>query len=117
VFTVHWTCATALAAADAWSISTPVFDNGLPSGTFAIVGARFESATGQFARFLPKGGPSYRPGTFCSQAVGGYVTEEDRYGGLGEWMRFTNTTPPLVEFFALAADATQAGFMDLIQVA
>ena len=45
------------------------------------------------------------------------MTDQDRYGGLGEWMRFTNTTPPLVEIFALAADATQAGYMDLIQVA
>ena len=117
VFTVHWTCGTALAAADAWSISTPVFDNGLPSGTFAIVGGRVESATGQFYRYLPKGGNPYRPGSFCSQAVGGVVTDQDRYGGIGEWLRFTNTTPPLVEIFALAADATQAGYMDLIQVA
>lgn len=117
VFTVHWTCATALAAADAWSISTPVFDNGLPSGTFAIVGGRVESATGQFYRYIPKGGTPYRPGSFCSQAVGGWVTDQDRYGNLGQWMTFTNTTPPLVEIFALAADATQAGFMDLIQIA
>ena len=117
VFTVHWTSANALAAADAWSQVTPVFDNGLPSGTFAIVGGRVESATGQFYRYIPKGGNPYRPGSFCSQAVGGQVTDQDRYGGIGEWLRFDNTNPPLMEIFALAADATQAGYMDLIQVA
>ena len=117
VFTVHWTSAVALAAADVWSTITPVFDNGLPSGTFAIVGGRCESATGQFYRYVPRGGSPYRPGSFCSQAVGGVVTDQDRYGGLGEWMRFSNTTAPNIEIFALAADATQAGYMDLIQVA
>jgi len=117
VFTVHWTSSIPLAAADAWSQVTPVFDNGLPSGTFAIVGGRVESATGQFYRYIPKGGNPYRPGSFCSQAVGGQVTDQDRYGGIGEWLRFDNTNPPLMEIFALAADATQAGYMDLIQVA
>jgi len=41
----------------------------------------------------------------------------DRYGAMGEWLRFTNTTPPQIEAFQLAADAAAEGFLDLIQVA
>jgi hypothetical protein len=117
VFTVHWTSGNALAAADAWSSITPVLDNGLPSGTFALVGSRLESATGQFHRFIPKGGNPYRPGTFCTQVSTGSIGDQFRYGNCGEWLRFTNTTLPTIEEFALAADATQQGYLDLIQVA
>lgn len=117
VFTVRWTIATALVAF-AWTAAPMVFDNGLPQGTFAIVGSRAQSATQLFHRFLPRGGAvNLRPGTFSGQADGDNQSDGDRYGALGEWMRFTNTTPPQIEQFALAADATQAGEVDLIQVA
>jgi hypothetical protein len=118
IFTVRFTVTAALVAAT-WSANTPVFDNGLPSGTFALVGSRMRSATGLFHRYIPRGGPSLRPGTVMGQAADDFEPRlEDRNGGLGEWMRFTNTTPPQVEAFALAADAAAgvAGFMDLIQV-
>jgi hypothetical protein len=114
-FTVRWTNAVA-AVAFAWTAFQPVFDNGLPSGTFAIVGSRCFSATGLFHRFLPRGGTPYRPGTFCVQADGTVLNAGDRYGDLGEWMRFTNTTAPQIETFCLAADAACSGYMDLVQV-
>jgi hypothetical protein len=116
VFTVHWTNAVA-AVAFQWTSFAPVFDNGLPSGTFAIVGSRLESATGQYHRFVPKGGNPFRPGAPSVTADGDQGSRLDRYGAMGEWMRFTNTTAPLIEQFALAADATSQGYMDLIQVA
>jgi len=116
MFTVHWTSAVALSAAFVWAAVTPVFDNGIPSGTFALVGSRQNSATAQFHRFIPRGGPAYRPGTTSMTAYDGAQNMKDRYGRMGEWMRFTNTTPPTIEVLALAADATQDGFLDLIQV-
>lgn len=114
-FTVRWTSAVALAAAFAWSSITPVFDNPLPSGVFALVGSRLQSATGLFHRYLPKG-PGFRPGTFCTQTDAAVEVAGDRYGKMGEWMRFTNTTVPAIEEFAGLADAAQSGYMDLIQV-
>lgn len=116
VFTVHWTSAVALSAAFIWASVTPVLDNGLPSGTFAIVGSRQNSATALFHRFVPRGGAPYRPGTSSIQTYAGGQNRNDRYGRMGEFMRFTNTTLPNIEVFALAADATQDGFIDLVQV-
>jgi len=117
VFTVHWTSAVALSAAFIWASVTPVLDNGIPSGTFAIVGSRQKSATALFHRFVPRGGTTYRPGTTSQQTDTDGQNRNDRYGAMGEWMRFTNTTMPAMEVFALAADATQSGYIDLVQVA
>lgn len=116
VFTVHWTNPVA-AVAFQWTAFQPIFDNGLPSGTFAIVGSRLKSATSQYHRFVSRGGTAFRPGTFSVTADGDYAAPQDRYGNIGEFMRFTNTTAPQIENFALAADAVSDGFMDLIQVA
>ena len=116
LFSVHWTAAATLVA-HAWTPTAITLDNGLPSGTFAIVGARFISASGLFARFIPRGGAAWRPGTFACQTDAAMLNAKDRYGAMGEWMRFTNTTPPQVEYFALAADTAEEGYIDLIQVA
>ena len=114
-FSVHWTSSTALTA-NAWSAVTPTLDNGIPSGTFALVGSRAISAGGLFHRFIPRSGPAFRPGSFMFQAQDGFDMLADRYGNLGEWLRFTNTTLPQIEMFSGTADATQEGYLDLIQV-
>ena len=88
VFTVHWTSAVALSAAFIWAAVTPVLDNGIPSGTFAIVGSRQKSATALFHRFVPRGGAPYRPGTTSQQSDTDGQNRNDRYGQFGEWMRF-----------------------------
>jgi len=118
-FSVHWTAAATLVA-NAWS-STPItFDNGIPSGTFAIVGSRMISAGAVFHRWIPRGGPAYRPGGFAGQAQGFNAVDGSRWGDYvdnwGEWMRFTNTTPPQVEVFSISADTTEEGYLDLVQV-
>lgn len=116
IFTVHWTASTTLVA-NVWNAITMNLDNGIPSGTYAIVGSRMKSAGALFHRFVPRGGPSsLRPGTFSVQAFGDYSLDMDRYGGLGEFMRFTNTTPPQCEVFSGTADTSEEGFLDLVQV-
>lgn len=114
-FSVHWTSSTALTA-NAWSAVTPTLDNGIPSGTFKLVGSRAISAGGLYHRFIPRQGPAFRPGTFMYQAQDGFDLNNDRYGNLGEWLTFTNTTLPQIEMFSGSADATQEGYLDLIQV-
>jgi len=116
VFSVHWTI-TATFAAAGFTAFTPIFDSGLPSGTFALVGSRLKSVSGLFHRFIPRGGAPNRPGTTSCQAYDDHPEMFDRYGAMGEWMRFTSTTPPQIEAFQLAADAAAEGFLDLIQVA
>lgn len=122
-FTMHWT-ASATLTANAWSAITPVFDNGLPSGTFLIVGSRQISASALAHRFIPRGGAALRPGSFSAQAQGGSygpITHgeftSERGGGLGTWMQFTNTTIPQIEIFATAADTTEEGYIDMVQIA
>lgn len=116
IFTVHWTI-TATFAAAGYTAFQPVLDNGLPSGTFALVGSRLKSVSGLFHRFIPRGGLPYRPGTTSVQAFDGIDSAHSRYGAMGEWLRFTNTTVPQIEAFQLAADAVADGFLDLVQVA
>jgi hypothetical protein len=116
VFSVRWT-ASATLSASAWTSFAVTFDNGIPSGTFAIIGSRMSSTGALFHRWIPRGGNAYRPGTFAAQADSGLAFPMDRYGALGEWMRFTNTTPPQCEVFSLSADTAEQGVLDLVQVA
>lgn len=116
IFTVHWTASVTLTA-NAWTAVTMSLDNGIPAGTYAIVGSRCKSAGGLFHRFVPRGGAQpFRPGTFMIQGFDNYSLDMDRFGGLGQWMQFTNTTPPLVEIFSGSADTAEEGFLDLLQV-
>jgi len=118
-FSVHWTAAATLVA-NAWSATPIIFDNGIPSGTFAIVGSRMISAGAVFHRWIPRGGPAFRPGGFAGQAQSFNALDGSRWSDYvanwGEWMRFTNTTPPMVEVFSISADTTEEGYLDLVQV-
>jgi hypothetical protein len=114
-FSVHFTNTITLAA-NAFTGFQPTFDSGLPSGTFVLVGARILSATGLFFRVIPRGGSSLRPGGMMVQAQDTYIMARQRRGDLGEWMRFSNTTPPQIECFAGAADTSVEGYLDLVQV-
>lgn len=116
VFSVRWTASQTLTA-NGWTAFAVTFDNGIPSGTFAMVGSRMSSTGALFHRWVPRGGSPVRPGTFANQADSGYNLARDRYGALGEWMRFTNTTPPQCEVFSGSADTSEQGVLDLIQVA
>lgn len=116
IFSVHWTITTTFAAAG-FTAFTPVLDNGIPAGTFALVGSRLVSASALFHRIIPRGGSPFRPGSSSAQAYDQHPEMFDRMGNMGEWLRFTNTTLPQIEAFQLAADAAADGFLDLIQVA
>jgi hypothetical protein len=116
VFSVRWTASATLTAAG-WTAFAVTFDNGIPSGTFAMIGSRQSSTSALLHRWVPRGGSAARPGGLSNQADSGETYARQRYGQMGEWMRFTNTTPPQCEVFALAADTAEQGVLDLIQVA
>jgi len=119
-FTMHWTASTTLTA-NAITTITPVFDNGIPSGTFAIVGSRQISAGALFHRYLPRGGSPFRPGFPSAQAQDGYAFDGSRYTdyvpNFGEALRFNNVTIPQIDVFSVSADTTEEGYIDMIQVA
>ena len=115
-FTMHWTATTTLTA-NGWTSFLPVFDNGLPGGTFVIAGSRMISAGALFHRFITRGGPSIRPGTFSQQSQDDLPLDGARYGQMGEFIRFSNTTLPQIEVFSRSADNSEEGYLDLIQIA
>ena len=101
--------------AGVWSYSEITLLDPLPVGSYDVVGARLETATGVGFRLVPIGGGP-RPGGVPVK------DEEDndpllqRYGGLGVWMSFEMAQTPGIEMLA-SADAVKEtiyGFLDLI---
>lgn len=122
-FPVHWTASTTLTA-NAWTQVTPIFDQGLPAGLYAMIGARTFSATALFFRMFPAMAPLWRPGGIAVQAYDQIDPPNQRGhdiltlegGWWGEWMRFYQNVPPSVEIYATAADTAEEGWFDLVQV-
>lgn len=115
VRTVRVTNATTLVA-NAWTNGALTFDQTLPRGRYAIVGARFRSTNLQGWRFVFVGG-IWRPGGIGNALVSALDHAMFRYGGLGVWGEFEHNTPPTVDFLANGADSSQTGELDLIKVA
>lgn len=114
IFTIRATNTSTLVA-NAWSNGALTFDQVLPAGEYAIVGARCECAGGQAFRFAFVGG-GFRPGGLAGDAVSDLNVRGQRFGGWGEWGRFKNTTPPTVDFLSNSADTSQVVDLDLIKV-
>jgi hypothetical protein len=112
-FSVHWTSTTTLVA-NAWTQVNPTLDQSLPYGNYAVIGARFYSATGLLARFLPVGGPLWRPGGIVNQTYVSLEAPGQRYGGFGQWLNFNSTAPPSMQYLASAADTAEEGVWDLV---
>ncbi len=122
-FSAHWSATTTLTAGG-WTQVQPIFDQTLPAGTYALIGARAFSATGLFFRMYPQMGPKWRPGGICVQAYDqldpvnqrGFQQGFPTRLGWGTWMTFFQNVPPQVEFFATSADTAEEGIMDLVYV-
>jgi hypothetical protein len=122
-FTAHWTAAVTLGAG-AWSVVQPIFDQALPAGYYALLGARVFSASGLFFRMFPSMGPIWRPGGVAVQAYDQLDPTNQRFipnaagtsEGWGVWLSFFQNVPPQVEVFATAADTAQEGWFDLVYV-
>lgn len=120
--TVHATGTTTLTAS-AWTQVSLTLDQTLPAGYYGIIGSRFFSATGIFARWYPvTGNNSRRPGGICVQAYDQMDMWGQRaipWGGRvlapwGIWLTFYQNVLPKVEFFATSADIAQEVDIDLV---
>lgn len=101
------------ATANTWSPGTLQFADTLPSGRYALVGARLVSTTLQLFRFAFKGG-MYRPGAIGQGGVSRVEDPMFRKGRMGVWGEFQHNTPPGVDVLCNAADAAFAGILDLV---
>lgn len=114
IYTVRCTCAQALVAYN-WTNGALVFDQVLPVGDYAIVGAAGYSNGLIAFRFVFQGSTP-RPGGIGGANTLGNVMFKQRMGGWGVWGIFNSTTPPTVDFFSSAADAAEVVLLDLIKV-
>lgn len=107
---------TPVLAAGVWAFQEIVIPDGLPVGSYDVVGARLESATSLAFRFVPVGG-FHRPGGLCCPSELFLEPELQRKGGLGNWFTFETVQLPGIEVIDSAATgATQLhGFLDLIR--
>ncbi len=114
IFTVRVTNATTLVAYT-WTNGALTFDQVLPVGRYAIVGADFYSAGLIGFRFLLQGSTP-RPGGIGFDTPNEVCIPGQRYGGWGVWGEFEHSTPPTLDFLSLSADTAQVGFLDLVKV-
>jgi len=102
--------------AEAWANGPLVFDQTLPAGLYAVVGARFFGATlNAFRLVFPAG--KWRPGGLGSALASSAEPPEQRYGNFGIWDQFNHNAPPTLDILCTAADAAQTGVLDLLKVA
>jgi hypothetical protein len=107
---------TATLVATTWTNINPiVWQNTLPNGLYAVVGAAFQSATCLAGRIIFENTP-YRPGAVGQQAITDWTNDIFRNGGLGVWGQFHNYAMPQIEFLASGADAAETVFLDLVKI-
>lgn len=114
IHTVRVTAAVATVAYG-WTNGALVFDQVLPVGRYAIVGAQFQSANMLAFRFLFQGSTP-RPGGVGSDGLDFYPQNGQRLGGWGVWGEFESTNPPTVDFLTAAINAAETGILDLVKV-
>lgn len=103
------------AVANTWTNGNLVFNDTLPAGTYALVGAQIISANMQAFRFVFKGG-FYRPGAIAGAALSTRQNQLFRHGNMGQWGQFQNLTPPSIDVLCNGADTSFQGVLDLVQV-
>lgn len=108
--------ASGTAVASAWTNMNLAFNDVLPSGTYAVVGASMQSATMQGFRLVFKA-QAYRPGWVGQATIQSRVHEMSRNGNLGSWGDFENLTPPSMDVLCTGADSAFQGVLDLVQLA
>lgn len=117
IFHVRATATLPAATASIWQNSEITFDNPLPVGRYALMGANVVTADGMAFRFVPIG-EAYRPGGICVSANGVKSHDLQRNGGLGIWCEFDQLTPPSIEVVNSETATATAVVMilDLIKV-
>lgn len=111
---VYWSSTTAVTAG-AWSAIPITLFSSLTVGNYAIVGATAFSATGLAFRVIPSSpGTVFRPGGNMGVANSDMMLTGQDNGGWGTWLTFNSLTPPQLELFCIANDASYYGELILL---
>jgi len=114
VYTMRGT-GTTTAVAGAWTQVAVTWQDTLPQGVFAVVGANFIGTTALAGRFILEDQVD-RPGGVGASAADLSNSPIFMKGGLGIWGRFNSNRMPNVEFLCNAGDTAQEIYMDIIRV-
>lgn len=112
-YSIRATSGVALVAGS-WVNGALTFSQVLPAGSYQVVGMRARGANLLAARLVFVGG-TYRPGVPGVTAIGGLDNNDQRFGNMGVFGQFDNTTPPTVDCIG-DTDTTQSFVFDLIKV-
>lgn len=112
IYTVRCT-ATIQQVAGLWVNGNLTFTQALPAGKYQVVGMRVRSADAVAARLVFVGG-KYRPGIPVVNAIADLDPYFSRYGQMGVWGEFDNTTPPTMDILGGVA-AAQTVLLDLVK--
>jgi hypothetical protein len=115
VFTIRGTGAGTLAAGAWTNCGTITWQNQLPTGLYAIVGAVFQSAGCIAGRLVLENTP-WRPGGLGIVTITNRTDPLFRMGNLGIWGQFHNYAMPQVEFLSSSADTTEEIYLDLMKI-
>jgi len=114
IYTIRATGAATLVTAT-W-VNTPLtFSQALPAGHYQVVGFRAVGANLVAARIFFIGS-AWRPGCYAANLSDNNEWPDFRYGGIGVWGEFDNTTPPSVDCLGVTDTAQEFEF-DLIKTA
>lgn len=113
-FVVRATAAQTLTAFS-WTNGALTFDQVLPVGQYAIVGARAES-TGLIAFRFVFQNQTPRPGGLGNLTESALSLPRQRKGYWGVWGVFDNWTAPTVDFFSSSADTSEVLSLDIVKV-
>lgn len=114
IYRVRFTSTTA-AVANAWTIAAYTMDQGIPSGVYSMVMSELQS-TNAIAHRWTFNEQVDRPGVLSITSEANRDDNEDYLLPLGEMGRFVNTSLPILEVLANAADAAHVGYMYLIPI-
>jgi hypothetical protein len=96
-----------------WENVSITFDQTLPAGKYAVIGARLELTVGIAFR-LSFVGQSWRPGWLIDRDIAGVASRDARGGRLGVWGEFPHDQPPTVDVLA-SAGGTPVVYLDLVK--
>lgn len=99
---------------DVWNNKSLTFEQTLPAGRYACVGARAQSTGLRAFRFCPVG-EFARPGAIGFATDGLIAPPRFRYGKAGVWFEFEHDQPPTVDLMTASEDTDIKIWMDLIQ--
>jgi hypothetical protein len=96
-----------------WENVSIAFEQTLPAGRYAVIGARVELMGGVAFR-LSFVGQSWRPGWLIDQDVAGVASRDARGGRLGVWGEFPHDQPPTVDVITFSWGYPRV-YLDLVK--